>query len=66
MALAVLILSVAAAFFWDQDRRLRRRNTIDEIKGDPGLSGYLVARPLAALLSAAAFIVLLVGLIRMI
>jgi hypothetical protein len=64
MATAFFILSLVALFFWDQDRRLRRRNTIDEIKGDPRLVGFLIARPAAILLASIAGIVLVVGFVR--
>jgi hypothetical protein len=61
---AFLILALGSLFFLDQDRRLRRRNTLEEIKGDPGLRGYLVARPIGIALGSVAAIVAFVGAVR--
>ena len=62
--IAFLIMALGSLFFLDQDRRLRRRNTLDEIKHDPHLSGYLVARPAGVLLGLIAATIAVVGLIR--
>lgn len=65
MLTAFLLACLATLFLWDQDRRLRRRNTVDEIRGDPRLVGYLLLRPAAILVGSIAGIVLVVGIVRL-
>jgi hypothetical protein len=59
-----LLMALGSLFLLDQDRRLRQRNTLDEIKDDPRLNGYLVARPAGVLLGLIAAIIAIVGAVR--
>lgn len=63
---AFLIMALGSLFFLDQDRRLRRGTTVDDIKNSPYLRGYLVARPLGILLGAIAAIIAIIGFVRLI